>query len=57
VLRGTTAPAVLLEAAVIKHPADEALARSPGFQRTIADAVLAAVRTACALPAFDASRP
>jgi N-acetylmuramoyl-L-alanine amidase len=55
VLRGSTAPAVLLEAAVIKHRDDEALARSPAFQQSVADAVLTAVRTACAMPGFAAT--
>lgn len=52
VLRGSKAPAVLLEAAVIKHRDDEALARSPAFQQSVADAVLTAVRAACAMPGF-----
>jgi N-acetylmuramoyl-L-alanine amidase len=55
VLRGTRAPAVLLEAAVIKHRDDEALARSPAFQTDVADAMLTAVRIACAMPGFAAA--
>ena len=39
VLRKADAPAILLEAAVLVHPQDEARAASAAYQRQIADAV------------------
>ena len=44
VLKTSEAPAVLLEAAVIVHPDEERLARHPGFQKSIAEAVAQTLR-------------
>ena len=47
VLRQTTAPAVLLESAVITNPEDEAKANDPAYRNRITDAIVAAVAKFC----------
>jgi N-acetylmuramoyl-L-alanine amidase len=47
VLRQTTAPAVLLESAVITDPADEASAEDPAYRDRITAAIVAAVTRFC----------
>jgi N-acetylmuramoyl-L-alanine amidase len=47
VLRQTTAPAVLLESAVITDPEDELKAEDPAYRTRITDAILAAVGQYC----------
>ncbi|MFO1152585.1 MAG: N-acetylmuramoyl-L-alanine amidase [Rhodospirillales bacterium] len=48
VLRGAAAPAVLLEAGIIKNRADEPTLETPQFRKKVADAVVAAVGVWCA---------
>jgi N-acetylmuramoyl-L-alanine amidase len=47
VLRQTTAPAVLLESAVITNPEDEARADDPAYRKRITDAIVSAVTGFC----------
>jgi N-acetylmuramoyl-L-alanine amidase len=47
VLRQTTAPAVLLESAVITNPEDEARADDPAYRDRISDAIAAAITAFC----------
>ncbi len=47
VLRGTRAPAVLLEAGVIKNRTEELAVQNPRFRETVAAAVVAAVGRFC----------
>jgi N-acetylmuramoyl-L-alanine amidase len=47
VLRQTTAPAVLLESAVITNPEDEANADDPAYRKRITDAIVSAVVGFC----------
>jgi N-acetylmuramoyl-L-alanine amidase len=47
VLRQTTAPAVLLESAVITNPEDEANADNPAYRNSITEAVVSAVARFC----------
>jgi len=47
VLRQTTAPAVLLESAVITNPEDEAKADDPAYRKKITDAIVSAVIHFC----------
>jgi N-acetylmuramoyl-L-alanine amidase len=48
VLRGTKAPAVLIEAGVIKHRSEELTVQTPRFREQVAKAVVAAVGRLCA---------
>lgn len=61
VLRQTTAPAVLLESAVITDPLDELNAEDPVYRAKITDAILAAVGQYCgatgAAPSGTAATP
>lgn len=61
VLRQTTAPAVLLESAVITDPVDELNAEDPVYRAKITDAILAAVGQYCgainSAPAVTATTP
>jgi N-acetylmuramoyl-L-alanine amidase len=65
VLRQTTAPAVLLESAVITNPEDEAKADDPAYRKRITDAIVSAVVRFCdaraqshaAAPPLPAPRP
>ena len=47
VLRGTVAPAVLLEAGVIKHRSEELTLQTPRFREQVATAIVAAVGHLC----------
>ena len=47
VLRQTTAPAVLLESAVITNPEDEAKADDAAYRKRITDAIVSAVINFC----------
>lgn len=47
ILRKTTAPAVLLESAVITNRDDEKRAEDPAFRKTIVDAIIAAASAFC----------
>ena len=47
VLRQTTAPAVLLESAVITNPEDEAKADDPAYRKKITDAIVSAINSFC----------
>jgi N-acetylmuramoyl-L-alanine amidase len=47
VLRQTTAPAVLLESAVITNPEDEANAEDPAYRNRITSAIVAAITKFC----------
>jgi N-acetylmuramoyl-L-alanine amidase len=55
VLRQTTAPAVLLESAVITEPDDELNAEDPAYRARITDAILAAVGKYCGASSSAAS--
>jgi N-acetylmuramoyl-L-alanine amidase len=55
VLRQTTAPAVLLESAVITEPDDERRAEDPAYRARITDAILAAVGQYCGATSAAAS--
>jgi N-acetylmuramoyl-L-alanine amidase len=59
VLRTAAMPAVLLEAGVIKHREEELVVASPAFRADVAEAILSAVRQACAdgMPGAAAPRP
>ena len=61
VLRQTTAPAVLLESAVITDAEDELKAEDPAYRSRITDAIVAAVGTYCgalnAAPSSTATTP
>jgi N-acetylmuramoyl-L-alanine amidase len=57
VLRKVSAPAVLMESAVIINPDDEALALQPDYQTEIAASVVAAVTRYCALRPKPAAQP
>ena len=48
VLHQTSAPAVLLESAVISNPEDELRAEDPAYRSKITQAILAAVGRYCA---------
>jgi N-acetylmuramoyl-L-alanine amidase len=52
VLRQTTAPAVLLESAVITNPEDESKADDPAYRKHITDAIVAAITRFCEVGAM-----
>src|SRR5262249_18021099 len=57
VLRQTTAPAVLLESAVITNPEDEARAGDPAYRGRIIDAIATAITKFCGMDAAPGPPP